>query len=560
LLWSGLMTRVVSVWLPQFPIERLRRTSNRMRGLTMAAASTRHEHGAVSRAPLALVEGAANGVRITAVNGTAAAAGVMPGQALADVRAALPALRTRIAEPGLDAAALVELARWAGRYGPSRNSEGSDGLWIDITGIAHLFGGEAALLRDLQRRLSAAGFSARIGVADTTGAAWALARFGRGSSERAGDAIAVAPEGEAKAALADLPVEALRLTQPAVLLLKRLGLYQVGQLYGLPRAALARRFRDAGRRARSPASDVLADGVILRLDQALGGLSEPRRPLAALPVRLVRQVFTEPLISVSGIEAALTAATVDLCALLAEAGEGTRRVGLMLYRTDGTCSEISVGTSSATRDCLHLQRLLAEKLDAANLDLGFGVDGVTLAARVVEALAATQPGLGSKPKAHGAQGLAQLLDRLSNRLDAAGIYRITPRPSHIPEQADLTLAVLAAEPDADPPSCASAPRPPFLLRSPEPITVVAEVPEGPPRHFLWRRARHRIIRAEGPERIEPAWWQTLGQAPTALTARPRDYYRVEDDRGGRYWLFRAGLYDRNAEDGAPVWYVHGLFG
>ncbi len=508
----------------------------------------------VTIAPFALVEAGTHGVRIAAVNGAAAAAGIVPGQSLADARAALPSLRTRPAERRRDAAALEGLARWAGRYGPSRNTEGPDGLWVDISGVAHLFGGEAALLADVHDRLADAGYSARLGLADTAAAAWALARFGRTASP-----ATVAPAGETNVALADLAVEALRLTPATVVLLKRLGLYRIGELYGLPRASLARRFRDLRGPSRRASPGELADGVVLRLDQALGAIREPRRPMLPVPCRLVRQVFVEPLIASAGIETAVTIAIRDLCALLAEVGEGARQVRLAFYRTDGSDAEIIIGTSSPSRDERHIGRLFAEKLGA--IDLGFGVDVVTLEGVVVEPLDAVQAGLGAKPQQQGAQGLAQLIDRLSNRVSAAAVHRVAARASHIPEQADMIVPALGPPIDAAAsPRAMLALRPPFLLGRPEAIEAIAEVPEGPPRRFRWRRAGHRIVKAEGPERIEPAWWRTIAAEPATQPSRPRDYYRVEDDQGGRYWVFREGLYDRDGEAGKPVWYLHGLFG
>jgi protein ImuB len=547
------MPRVVSIWLPQLPIERLRAIA---RGTPARANMADGSAAPELRQPLALVEGGAKGLRITAVNEAAAAVGVAPGQSLADARAALPALRTRPAEPARDAATLLDLARWAGRYGPARNVDGGDGLWVDIAGVDHLYGGEARLLDDCRRRLTTAGFSVRLGLADTAAAAWALARFGNAP---AGPAIA--PPDATRAMLAALPVEALRLTPQSVLLLRRLGLYRIGQLYPLPRASLAQRFRDCHGRARGSASAAagLADAVVLRLDQALGMIREPRRPLAALPDRLVRQVFAEPLIAAAGLETAIATAIEQLCGLLSDAGEGVRRLRLCLYRTDGTSAGVDIGTSSPSRDSRHLGRLLAEKL--TTLDLGFGVDVVTLEAAAVEPLGATQVGLGARPRRAGAQGVAQLLDRLANRAGDIVIYRLAARQSHIPEQAQRAVpALTAATGVAVPlPGCLP-PRPPFLLTPPEPIVVVAEVPEGPPRRFQWRRALHRVLRAEGPERIEPAWWQAIGAEQSSDAMRPRDYYRVEDDRGGRYWVFREGRYDRDSEAGPPVWYVHGLFG
>ena len=503
---------------------------------------------------MALVETGARGIVITAINGSASAAGVTVGQSLADARAALPVLRTRPAEPAYDHAALEELARWVGRYGPSRNTEGRDAVWVDISGVDHLFGGEAQLLSDLQRRLVASGFTCRLGLADTGAAAWALARFGHGP-------ISTASQGSLKTALEGLPVEALRLTPQTVLLLRRLGLYRIGQLYGVPRASLARRFRDV--RGGGGTSSGLADAVVLRLDQALGDIREPRSPLVALPCRVARQVFAEPLVTSAGIETAVEAAMSALCVTLADAGEGVRQLRLTLYRTDSTCAVLEIGTSSPSRDEAHLLGLFDEKLGA--IDLGFGVDAVSLEAVGVAALDATQAGLGAKPRRLGAQGLAQLVDRLANRVGPSSIYQLAAVPSHIPEQAECRRPVSQNRQDSahqavGPSRMAKPPRPSFLLGRPEAITVIAEVPEGPPRQFLWRRASHRIVKAEGPERIAAAWWQGIGMSEGPATLRPRDYYRIEDDHGGRYWVFREGLYGCEADDREPVWYVHGLFG
>ena len=421
--------------------------------------------------------------------------------------------------------------------------------------LATCLGGEAKLLADLQQRLSVEGFTCRLGLADTGAAAWALARFGC----KACATVAIAGEGDMKTALQNLPVEALRLTPQTVLLLKRLGLYRIGQLYGLPRTSLARRFRDVRGGDRYANKRELADAVVLRLDQALGSIREPRRPLELLPCRIARQVFAEPLVTSTGIDAAVTAVTSELCATLDDAGEGVRELRLMLYRTDNTCISIEIGTSSPSRDESHIRGLLTEKM--GNVDLGFGVDALSLEAMAVARLTGSQAGLGAKPQRSGTQGLAQLVDRLANRVGVSVVYRIHARQSHVHEQAGIRLPVFAAAENAGQEFTTPKPlRPPFLLNRPEPITVVVEVPEGPPRQFLWRRAGHRIVKAEGPERIAPAWWQSIGVDPGSSAPRPRDYYRIEDDRGGRYWVFREGLYGCESDDRPPSWFVHGLFG
>jgi len=280
---------------------------------------------------------------------------------LADARAIAPQLLTAPAAPDKDADALLALARWSARYSPALNVDGEDGLWLDITGIAHLFGGETALLADLAKRLARAGFSARLGAAETVGAAHALARFPRASPSSA-------PEGTLRAALAPLPVEALRLEPETARLLRRLGLKRIGQLYDLPRASLERRFN-----AKQP-----AQAVLRRLDQALGKLQEKQTPLLPAPDFVARLSFAEPLITHDGVVAGLDRLADELCATLEREGQGTRRVTLWTARTDGSAAVIEAGLSAPSNRASHLVRLLKDRLEA--IDMGFGVDLMTLAA------------------------------------------------------------------------------------------------------------------------------------------------------------------------------------
>lgn len=515
--------------------------------------------------PLALIEGGRRGLVITAVNPAAARRGIPTGLVLADARAAWPGLATRPADRARDGAVLAALARWAGRYGPARNTDGDDGLWIDITGVAHLFGGEAALLADLIGRLAAMGLAARAGLADTLGAAHALARHA--ASPRS--AAVIAAPGAAATALAGLPVAALRLEAAAVILLRRLGLTRIGQLYGLPREALARRFRDAPRKGRREAAErgsALAGAVLDRLDQALGRSGEPRTPLGEPPQRQVRRHFPEPLASSNGLLAAAGALAAELCLLLAAAGEGARRFRLALYRADGTVAEAAAGTSSACRDPAHVLALLGERLAA--LDAGFGVDVVTLEASQVERLGPLQATLAPAHTPGESAETGRLLDRLANRLGEARVFRLEACASHVPERAERRRPALSAVgPGAAPPARgeeSAAARPPFLLPVPERIEVVAEVPEGPPLRFSWRRVGHRVVKAEGPERIAPEWWRAIGRPAAATAGRTRDYYRVEDERGGRFWLFRAGRWGEEEDTGEgpamPAWFLHGVLG
>ncbi len=523
--------------------------------------------------PFALVEKGAHGLRISAVNAVAAAAGVAVGAALPDVRAALPSLVVRPAQSTDDREALLALAGWLTRYGPASNVDGADGMWVDVSGIPHLFGGESHLCSDITRRLGHLGFTARIALADTLGAAHALARFASLSPARP---WVIAPPGEASIALAPLPVAALRLTPDATRLLVRLGLKRIGQLYGLPRAALAARFRELRKRDARQMAEMAAATLLLRLDQALGIAREPRSPLVPPPEALSRLAFAEPLLTTEGVEQALEHLAAVLAAKLDDQGLGARRFRLALYRTDGTVAEAVVGTSRPGRDPLHVRRLMAERLPA--LDAGFGIDVATLEAGRLEPLTAQQIDLEAAAQAQG--DVTALVDRFVSRLGAGHVRIWSPGVSHIPERAETWRSAIDAQREAvthaSPPPRITLRRPPLLLWPPEPISVIAEIPEGAPQHFVWRRLARRIVSSEGPERIAPEWWRHVG-----CPGRPpgtRDYYCLEDATGARYWVFREGLYDGmedvpetelESESGdigsdetgqAPRWFVHGVFG
>jgi protein ImuB len=578
------MRRIVSVWLPAWPIERLRRH----RG---------HNHVPADR-PLALVSSGAHGLEITAANEAARELRVRAGAGLADTRAALPALITLPADMGEDRAGLARLVRWCGRYGPARHLDGEDGLWIDITGVAHLFvrpaawgthasarevgresadASERALLDDLVGRFSRFGLTVRAGLADTLGSAHATARFATSSASP----FVIVPPGDAQRALAALPVAALRLDADAIRLLERLGLRTIGQLYGLPRAALERRFRSL--RSKGARTAAVAATVLRRLDQALGHHAEPRAPLVEASDFTARLPFSDPLVTATGIDAALDWLCRDLAGTLARAGVGGGRFRLTLYRTDGSSTgEVTIGTSAPCRDDVHMRRLLGEKI--TDFDAGFGIDLMTLEASGVERLDAHQQGLdGDADRARTAAG--RLVDRLSGRLGSGRVLRLRPHASHIPEAAQKRIpairhgSAMAPEPHVRPLSFDGFPhRPPFLLDPPEPIAVLAAVPEGAPILITWRRVRRRIARSEGPERIAPAWWESFAPpvarspAGAPIPGSTRDYYLVETATGARYWVFRAGLYigemaedettegaeEDGLQDRAPRWFMHGL--
>ncbi len=495
------MRRIASIWLPYLASDLARRSNPDWIGR-----------------PLALIAEQTKRLFVVAPDALAEAAGVARGQTLADARA----LASDLAVAPFDAAAVTRtldgVAQWCLRYTPAAAPAGEDGVFLDLTGCTSRFGGETALLVDLVARLERQGFTARAAIAGTPGTAWALAHFAAGT---------VAAAGTERATLAPLPVEALRLAPETVATLRRLGLRTVGALYDLSRAALVRRF---------------GNGLSRRLDQALGHAFEPISPLREQPPWRERRDFAEPLLRPEDVAITLRRLIESLCARLAAEGLGVRGLECLGFRTDGSTARARIGTGRPSRDPDHLARLFAEKLSL--LDPADGMDGMALSPIALEALTPEQAALvrdETQP-----DGLAALLDRLTNRLDAANVFALAPVESHRPERAQRRVAPDAARnlrwPDG-------ARRPLRLFANPEAIEAEAAAPEEVPLHFTWRRVRHFVHSAEGPERIAAEWWRDA--APAARETR--DYYRVEDEDGCRFWLYRQGAGD------AARWYLHGLF-
>ena len=506
--------RILSVWLPHWPITRLTRS-----------ASTSPDRPSVTIETV-------RGVRhLVAVGVDGEAQGLRSGQTLTDARAVCPGLIPIEADPMADEAALARLATWCERYTPMAAPDPSDGLWLDVTGCTAVFATEAELARDLASRLGRNGIPCRLAIAGTTGAAWALAH--------SGEEQAVLPPGQEKAALADLPVTSLRLDTGTATGLRRLGLRTVRDLLRIPRAQITARFGAL---------------PVLRLDQALGAMEEaidwPHPPIEWHE----RLAFVEPIGTPEDLARALSRLSERLCGRLAEQYKGGQRFVARFFRVDENVPQIAVTSALPVRDPAYLTKLLREKL--GTVDPGFGIEVMALEAEIVAPLQAPQAQLTDLAAVDITDRLAGVVDTLTNRLGSELVSRVAPYASHVPERAVQRVSPLTVrQPSwaADP----ATPRPIRLLRRPEEIEVIALVPDDPPVRFRWRGVLHRIRAAAGPERIAAEWWRGRQSDKRPETDLIRDYYRVEDSDGARFWIFRAGLH---ADDRMPRWYLHGLFG
>jgi protein ImuB len=465
-----------------------------------------------------------HGPVIHATNRTARLMGIATGARVVDMRAICPDLQVEYADVAGDRQAMGRLALWARRWCPWTVVDGPDGLILDTTGSDHLWGGEAAMLVEIEARLSLLGLTARLAVAPTWGAAWALARHGA--------VRAICAPDQVTAQLAPLPVAGLRLDGDTLLLLQRLGLKTIKALAAVPRLSLARRF----------IRSALHANPLLRLDQAMGALAEPVASVdAPLPIRAEARL-PEPIQDPTHF---LPSLCDDLCAQMARRGLGCRRLYLTVYRTDGEVSMVDLIIASPSRDARHLHGLFKGKLDQINP--GFGFDLITLDAGMVEPLGLLQTRLGGGDE--GDVQLPQLIDRLTARFGAKTVQHPALQASHVPERAEswgrgaTTSTDMATLPKE---------RPIRLLPTPEEIRVLYAVPEGPPAQFIWRRQTHRVTRYEGPERIAPEWWKDRPGT------RLRDYFKIEDQTGKRFWLYREGLHE-DGRGGDPRWFLHGMF-
>ncbi|MBO1324306.1 DNA polymerase Y family protein [Acetobacter sp. TBRC 12305] len=505
--------RVVSLYLPLWPTDRIRKKL----GKDAPGPDT----------PLALVGREGSRRVVLSLDLAARRLGLRPGTPVAKAQALYPDLVLMDADPQGDRQGLEKLALWfQQRISPIVAVDAPDGLVLDTTGADHLHGGEMAMLKDMLHRLAGVGIRARAVVADTWGAAHGLARYGRAP-------IAVVPAGQTVRALAELPVEALRLSASIVEGLATLGVSRIGALAAMPRAPLVLRF---------------GPDVAQRLDQALGRVGEaiiPVRPLE--PVEVARS-FAEPIAAAQTIARYIGKLVPPLCQALDTRAEGVRRLDLLLHRVDSRIQAIRVVTAMPVRDIKRLTRLLCEKIET--IDPGFGIERMVLIAALTEPMERRQRV--SSLIAEEEADVSDLIDTLANRVGTQALYRFTPVESDLPERSFCRVPALAPEGTKDWPE--HWPRPTRLLARPEAVQAMAELPDQPPLFFIWRGVRRKVKCADGPERVFGEWWKNDAELTIA-----RDYFRVEDTHGERFWLYRAGD-GEHGETGSQGWFIHGIFG
>jgi protein ImuB len=507
------MPRVVSLFLPTWSTDRVRRK------LGNAALP--------AEAPLVLIGREGRRRVVLAADAAAQRAGLRVGMPATKAQAVVPGLIVKDADPAADAGALDRLALWAlRRYAPIVAADAPDGLVIDATGVAHLHGGEDAMVKGMVDQLAASGVAARAALADSWGAAHAFARY-------VARPVIVVPPGENSTAILDLPIAALRLPKNMVEDLSVLGFARIGELATKPRAPLALRFGpELGR----------------RLDQAMGRLGEPINPVRPPDLVEVRRVFAEPIGAAETISRYTSKLVAQLCEALEAKALGARRLDLLFHRVDNRIEAIRIGTALPVRDVKRLTRLLCDKIET--IDPGFGIEIMRLAATLAEPLAPKQTisSLTEEPEAD----VSGLIDTLANRVGEQRLYRFAPVASDVPERSVQRIAPTAPETGEAWPN--HWPRPSRLLPTPEPIETVALLPDHPPVSFTWRGVRRRVKCADGPERIFGEWWKR-----DAELIAVRDYFRIEDETGERFWIYRAGD-GEDAATGSHRWFLHGIFG
>lgn len=494
----------MAIWFPQLLAEGMLRRRPHLKDTLFVVAAP--DHGRM---------------RITAVCPAAQKQGISVGMAVADARALVANIQVLDDEPQLPLQLLIGLGNWCIRYTPTVATDTPDGLLLDVSGCAHLWGGEEKYAADIQNRLKRFGYTTRIAIAGAVGAAWALARYGK-------QPLALAQPGEERVALFPLPPAALRLEPATIERLQKLGLYTIGHFINMDRSVLRRRF---------------GVGLPDRMDQAFGWKDEPLMLLQPIEPYQERLPCMEPVMTRRGIEIALQQLLHTLCERLVKEGKGLRKAVFKAYRVDGEIQQIEIGTHLLSQQATHLFKLFELKID--QIEPALGIELFVLEVRGVENARCSQEALWHNSTLNDTR-LAEFLDQLTGKLGKGIVHRYLPDEHYWPERSAREAKELTEQP-------ATAwredrPRPIRLLRNPELVEVAAPIPDYPPMHFRHKGQLHTIKKADGPERIESEWWIAEGEH--------RDYYIVEDETGARYWLFRLGHY---TGDRPHRWYLHGFF-
>ena len=458
---------------------------------------------------------------ITAINSAAESQGIHVGMPVADAKAMIPDLQVFDEKPKRAEQLLKALGKWSIRYTPIVALDLPDGLILDISGCAHLWGGERPYLKEIVTRLRGLGYDVRVAIADTIGTAWAISRFGQ--------VTPIIESREQAPALLSLPAAALRLDSTVLTRLQKLGLYTIGSFISMPRSALRRRFGEA---------------LLVRLAQALGQAEEYIQPIMIPEPWQERLPCMEPIRTKVGIEIAINRLLETLCLRLQQEGMGIRTAILKCYRVDGKIQQAEVGTNKATHHVPHLFKLF--ELTTASIAPGLGIELCILEALKVEEVSLSQEVLWAENPGLNDEGVAELLDRITAKVGAGTIHRYLPDEHYWPERSIKQASSLQDQ--AITSWRSDKPRPVRILARPELIDVTAPIPDYPPLMFRYKNKVHPIKKADGPERIEREWWLEGGEH--------RDYYNVEDQDGQRYWIFRLGHYEGGQ---SKQWFIHGFF-
>lgn len=458
---------------------------------------------------------------ITATNAIAESHDLAKGMAVADARAIILSLQVLDDQPGLADKLLHRIAEWCIRFSPSVAVDPPDGLLLDVTGCSHLWGGDELYLATIINRLKDRGYRVSAAMADTIGAAWAVTRFEKESL--------VIKSGNHSHALLSLPAAALRLEPGVTERLQKLGLRQIKDFIHMPRTAIQRRF---------------GNQFITRLNQALGYEEEIMQPVQPVELYQERLPCVEPIVTATGIEIALRRLLETLCHRLMAEQKGLRVAHFKGYRVDGKIEQVSIGTNRPSHNMHHLFKLFEDKL--CNIEPDLGIELFVLEAPKVEDCLSSQEKLWNSPGGFHDIRLSELVDRLAGKIGADHIHRYIPDEHYWPERSFKPASSLDEK--VITPWKTDKPRPIQLLSVPQPIDVTAPVPDYPPMNFRYKGNLHKVVKSDGPERIEQEWWIQEGQH--------RDYYSVEDEEGRRYWLFRSGHYTAGKN---YQWFIHGFF-